>query len=307
MRWLKGIIPTGPRGLRPVRTLGRPWRGSRLAMMVLGVSAWLVTSAGLATAFFTAWDPTRWLEQAWRSLWIACLLLQAVGTLWMTVIVRPPHARDLLRTTPQGVDLWLRGEWWHGLWRARVLLLYAVLLRMAMIGLLLVEVTAMRGRYLDLIAAFGMAEPLPVPLLMMLLATGMTVALLLPLAALGADAALGVLFAYTLRERTFALSYQLGWVLARWVGMAGMLWLYERVSRGDVMIELESALPLYVASVLVGDHGATFTSLTRMAQAWAELPHSPWAAMVGAGTIVLYLGLIEVCLCVARHRQERHD
>lgn len=307
-RWLIEGFPVEQwRGLRPPRTSAPARRVSRLIASAALAFILLVGSAAAATNLFQSVDGTRWLEQTWRALWVAALALQAITTLWMVLIVRPPHTRDLLRTTPNGVALWLRGEWWHVLRRARVLLLYIVLLRMGMIGLLLLEVTAIRGRYLDLIAAFNMAEPLPVPLLLVLLAVGMTTALLLPLFALGADAALGLMFAYTLRERTFALTYQLGWLLVRWGSMAAALWLYDRVANGEILTSGEAWLPLYAAAALVGDHGATFTSLTRMAQAWATIPHAAWVALLGALLLIGYSGLIALSLWAARRRQDHRD
>jgi hypothetical protein len=308
LRWLMGEWASARwRGLhthapqQPVR------RWQRLTGAALFTLSLLVISVGAATEVFRALDGLRWLEQAWRSLWVAGLLLQAAATLWVVITVRPMRSDDLLRATPEGLALWVRGAWLHILRRARVLLLYLVLVRLAMIGLLLVEMTAMRGRYLDLIIAFEMAAPLPVAVMLLLIALGMTVALLLPLLALAFDAAVGLLLAYALPERTFALVYQVGWVLARWAGMAAFSWLYDRVVSGEVLTSAESVLPLYAASALLGDHGATFTSLTRMSAAWGEMDAAPWAAVMGGGLLLVYALAVELGLWAVRRRRERPD
>ncbi len=272
------------------------------ALFTLGL---LLISVGAATEAFRALDGLRWLEQAWRSLWVAGLLLQAAATLWVVIAIRPARRDDLLRATPEGLALWVRSAWLHILRRARVLLLYLVLVRVAMTGLLLVEMTAMRGRYLDLIIAFEMATPLPLALMLLLIALGMTVALLLPLLALAFDAMLGLLMAYTLPERTFALVYQVGWVLTRWGSMAAFSWLYDRVVSREVLTSAESVLPLYAASALVGDHGATFTSLTRMSAAWGEMDAAPWVVLMGAALVLAYALLTELGLWAVRRHRER--
>lgn len=308
LRWLMGDWASERwRGLhaRPPQRSARRWpRLTGAAVFTLGL---LMISVGAATDAFRELDGLRWLEQAWRSLWVAGLLLQAAATLGVVITVRPARSDDLLRATPEGLALWVRGAWLHVLRRARVLLLYLVLVRVAMIGLLLIEITAMRGRYLDLIIAFEMAAPLPVTVMLLVIALGMTVALLLPLAALAFDAMVGLLLAYALPERTFALTYQIGWVLARWAGMAAFVWLYDRVASGEILTEAESVLPLYAASVLVGDHGATFTSLTRMSAAWGEMPSAPWVALMGAVLVLVYGLLVELGLWTTRRRRERPD
>ncbi len=285
-----------------------PMRGwQRMALTGLFALILLFVSAGAATQVFRELDGVRWLEQSWRTLWVASLLLQAAASLWVVITVRPFRSDDLLRATPNGLRLWVHGAWQHVLWRARVLILYLVLVRVAMIGLLLVEMTAMRGRYLDLIIAFEMAAPLPTVVVLVLIALGMTVALLLPLLALAFDAAMGLLLAYALTERTFALTYQVGWVLARWGSMAAFLWLYDRVASGEILTAPESMLPLYAASVLIGDYGATFTSLTRMSAAWSTMGAASWAAAVGAGLVLGYALLVELALWAVRRRRERQD
>lgn len=295
-RW-RGLHMRAPQ--QPVR------RWPRLIGAALFTLGLLLISVGAATEAFRALDGLRWLEQAWRSLWVAGLLLQAAATLWVVIAIRPARRDDLLRATPEGLALWVRSAWLHILRRARVLLLYLVLVRVAMTGLLLVEMTAMRGRYLDLIIAFEMATPLPLALMLLLIALGMTVALLLPLLALAFDAMLGLLMAYTLPERTFALVYQVGWVLTRWGSMAAFSWLYDRVVSREVLTSAESVLPLYAASALVGDHGATFTSLTRMSAAWGEMDAAPWVVLMGAALVLAYALLTELGLWAVRRHRER--
>jgi hypothetical protein len=297
-RW-RGLYARSSSGTLP------RWRRWLITSVLTGGLLGISTAA--ATRFYADLDGGLWLEQAWRSLWVAGLLLQAAGTFWVTVHVRPPQTHDLLRTTPDGLALWVRGAWRSLLREARVILLYICLVRIAMISLLLVEVTAMRGRFLDLIAAFGMAEPLPVPVLIFLLAIGMTVALLLPLTALAFDAMLALLLTYTLRERVFAVSCQIGWLLARLGGMGAALWLHDRVASGEILTSADTWLSLYAVSALVGDHGATFTSLARMSQAWASLGFAPWVALLGGALLMSYGALVELGLRSVQRRQERPD
>jgi hypothetical protein len=143
--------------------------------------------------------------------------------------------------------------------------------------------------------------------LIFLLAIGMTVALLLPLAALAFDAMLALLLTYTLRERVFAISCQIGWLLARLGGMGAALWLHDRVASGEILTSADTWLSLYAASALMGDHGATFTSLARMSQAWASLGSAPWVALLGGALLMSYGALVELGLRSVQRRQELPD
>lgn len=89
--------------------------------------------------------------------------------------------------------------------------------------------------------------------------------------------------------------------------MAAFLWLYDRVASGEILTGDESALPLYAASVLVGDYGATFTSLTRMSAAWSTTEAAPWIAAAGAGLALGYALLAELALWAVRRRRDRQD
>lgn len=288
--------------VQPVRT--RRQRRVSLLRTALGLTALLLFSYLAATYGQTM---TNGLEAGWRTLWTASLVLQMLIVAPVVLSFRRGTQDSVLKATPHGIRLWVRARWMGGILRARVLLWLLVLLRVGMIGLFLLELTAMRGAYLDLTVSLQMSPPLPLGLAYGLVALGLTVALLLPLLTTAFDSLVGQVASDILRERTFALVYQLGWIMMRWGSMAASVWLYDRVMQGDILIARDSEPILYGTMALLGDQGATFTHLTRLGAAWARTPEVIWLPVLGVALLLGYGLLLELGWWVLQRRAERAD
>ncbi len=256
---------------------------------------WLVRAVGLVGLFlvmiafvtngFQTFPAQPLTQSGWRVLFGVALVLQLLAALGAVFNPQAYAARlgdETLKTTPQGMALWVRARWLGAFVRIRHLLLLLLALRLLMFGLLLVEVSAMRGEYLALIGALRVQPPLHAVVLMLLLAAAVVAAWVLPLANAALDSAVGLWASQNLRERTFVLTVQLSWAAGRLFAALALVWLFERILSNEVLLAEGSQIPVYFLYTTLGDAGLSLLNVTYSADIWARIPYS-----VGIGVAAL--------------------
>ena len=93
-------------------------------------------------------------------------------------------------------------------------------MRALLIGLMLWELTAFQGRYLDLLIN-GIVPDVPLVAAVLLVSFTMTAALLLPLTTVGMDAAIGLLVSALVQQRTYSTLLQAVLIFVRVVVTGG--------------------------------------------------------------------------------------
>ncbi len=317
LRWIVGDVPTWLRGdqiaLRQERTRynvvlqgrKRLWRVVRWTLLLV---VFLLLAVVIVTEGFQIALGDSATQAVWRLCFAASLILQLLCSAGAVLTLVNGETQDAaLRATPQGIGLWVRARWVGGLLRVRSLLVFLYALRLVMLGTLLVELTAFRGQYLDLVAKLEIKPALETPVMVLVMALGVTVALLLPLASVSLDSAVGIWATHVFRERIFALSLQLGWFLMRLLTALGSLWLLERALRFEILLPSDGISVVYYASVMLGEWGASLANLTRSAVVWGLLPGSVIVVVLALGFLLLQVVLSETLLWATVKRVEKAD
>ncbi len=180
---------------------------------------------------------------------------------------------DSLRATEQGAAQALRARWLAVFYRLRGLIAVIVGVRVVLIVLLLIDLTNYQGRSLDLLLS-GVTPDLPLMLAIVLVALTMTAALLIPLTAVGFDAAVGLLIAATVREQTTRTLIQAGLILLRLLLTALLLIGVTGVLSGQVIGADAGSWLLLTGYSAVGDWGLALLYLGRSGEIWAIVPYS---------------------------------
>jgi hypothetical protein len=275
-----------------------------------GLAALFTLAAAAATDGFQTLPAQPLTQSGWRVLFLVALVLQflaGVGAVFNPQAYAARLGDETLKTTPQGMALWIRARWLGAFVRIRLLLLALLALRLLMLGLLLVEVTAMRGEYLALLGALRVQPPIPAPVLVVLVAAAVVGALVLPLANAALDSALGLWASQNLRERTFVLTMQLSWAAARLFAGLALVWLFERILNNEVMVAEGSYMPVYLLYTVAGDAGLSLLNVTYSADIWARIPYSVGVGVVALLYVVAAVAAAEVLVRLSIRSVEKPD
>lgn len=214
---------------------------------------------------------------------------------------------DNVRATRSGAGLTLRAQWSAAVfYRLSGLLTAVFLVRLLCIGLLVYDLTAFRGEYLNYL--IGAVTPeVPIALGVLLLALTMTASFILPLTALGLDAALGLLLSTFLTQRVFVVMGQVILGVARLMLSVGLIALM--VTATDPMINSTTALrgAAMLGMGAFGDLGLRYLHLAYLGELWATVPYA-----VFAGAALLVIAFIQALLTdgiltLAVRRAERRE
>ncbi len=209
--WARRDHPALRQELGTPPSLSRRFRYGRALLIVL--SGGVLLLAGYLVASNLLHDPvgTTLSESVSAVVYFPLLLVQvvvSVTALASTSSVVSAAIRrqswDNLRVTELGTTQALRARWIAIFYRLRGLIGVIIGVRLVLIALLLFDLTDYQGRALDLLIS-GITPELPLALAILLIALTLTAALLIPLTALGFDAAVGLLIAASVRERTMRL------------------------------------------------------------------------------------------------------
>lgn len=200
---------------------------------------------------------------------------------------------DNLRATAGGAELTIRTRWASVFYRARGLLGVLLGLRVLLIGGILFDLTAFQGRYLDLLIN-GIVPDVPVLVAALLLSFTMTASLLLPLTAVGFDAAVGLLIATVFQQRTYAILAQIIYMLFRLTLLVGLVFAVTQFINGDLAASDAGAWFLVSGFAALGDWGLAFLNLGFYGEIWATVPYG-----IFMGLALLVFSLIQAALADA--------
>jgi len=198
---------------------------------------------------------------------------------------------DNLRATEQGAEMAIRARWVAVFYRLRGLLGVVLLLRALLIGLMLWELTAFQGRYLDLLIN-GILPEVPLVAAVLLVSFLMTAALLLPLTSVGFDAALGLLISAVVQQRTYSTLVQAFLIFLRVGVMAALLLTLTAFLNGQLFQVSDAGAWLLAASYgAIGDWGLAYLQLGRISEIWATVPYG-----IMLGLALLVFALVQAAL-----------
>ncbi|HUN06591.1 MAG TPA: hypothetical protein PLQ56_08315 [Aggregatilineales bacterium] len=276
-----------PRRRRLLRALG-----FALVVVVLYVGGYLQATDFLQSYNpFTSWDasdplrtlfPGQNLTEGLMMVWFwPTLILQALAAvlaLAMTVNTVSEQKRrqtwDNLRATEGGVKLGFRTRWATVFYRLRPLLIAIFAIRILLIAGILYDLTAFQGRYIDLLLN-GVTPDIPPILAALLLAFLMTAGLLLPLTAIGFEAALGLWLSVTFQQRIYSVMAQLIVIALRLSIIIGLV-----VAARGYMDGAFPTLPdgaawgLMATFGALGDWALNYLHLGYYASVWATIPYT---------------------------------
>ena len=197
---------------------------------------------------------------------------------------------DNMRATEVGAELTVRTRWAAVFYRIRGLLAVMIVIRLVFIGGILYDLTAFQGRYLDLLIN-GIVPDIALPIAALLLAFTMTVGLLLPLTVIGFDAAVGMLIAATLQQRTYAILAQILYVIFRIALVAGLTFAVTQLINGSLAETDSGSWFLSLAFAAFGDWGLSFLNLGFYGELWATVPYG-----IFLGLALLLFSLVQAAL-----------
>jgi hypothetical protein len=198
---------------------------------------------------------------------------------------------DNLRATPAGAELAFRARWAAAFYRLRGGIALLLVVRLVLIGGILYDLTAFQGRYLDLLIN-GITPELSLVVAVMLMALTLTAAVLLPLTALGFDAAFGLLIAAFFPGRGANTLAQAVYIIARLAAIIALAFLARAYIAGDLLAVTDTgAWAILALNGGVGDWALSFLSLERYGEMWATVPFG-----IFLGVAVMFYALIQAVL-----------
>jgi hypothetical protein len=279
--------------------------------LVLAISVLIIAGYLIATGLLRESGGDTLMQRVWNTLYFPILLVQGavlvMAFLEPTATLERTTLDETLKTTPSGIGLWVRAKWLGGYLRVYRLLALVILARIVLLVMLLLEVTTMRGSYLDLVMQLQVEPSVPQLLGLMIMALNIMGAFLLPLTSVGLDVALGMWVGNQAKERTLALVGQASLLLLRLFIMLGALWLMARVLNNELLIGDSGAGVVYIGYTIWGDMGLSLLNLTLSGEIWGRVPYSVLVSVVLVAIIFLQVGLTEWLLRNTTTHLEKAD
>jgi hypothetical protein len=307
LRYVLGNIPQPSRRARV---------GRIILMVLLGV---LLVLGGyiLATGYLQNPLGTHFTDSLLAVVFRPTIVIQvivSVAALGLTAGAVSEEQRrqtwDSLRSTREGIQLTLRARWIAVFYRLRGLIGVILLVRLGLVLGILYDLTAFRGGYLDRIIN-GIVPDLPSFMGVILLSFWMSAALLLPIVAIGFDAALGLLVSTFAHGRGASLITQLLLALLRLAVVAFLLWAMQRFLAGD--FAQAGVLPndgiaswlLVAVYAAFGDWGLYFLEVGASGTVWATVPYAIFIGVALLAFCFVLALLTDAMIAWAVRRAER--
>ncbi|MBZ0302623.1 MAG: hypothetical protein K8J31_22960, partial [Anaerolineae bacterium] len=201
-------------------------------------------------------------------------------------------------------ELTMRTRWSAVFYRVRGLLGVILFIRALLIVGILIDLTAFQGRYLDLLIN-GIVPDVPLPVAALLLAFMMTASLLLPLTAVGFDAAIGLLISALFQQRTYAILAQILYFLFRVVWIGAMLLVATQFVNGDLPVSDPGAWLIMGSFAGLGDWGLAFLNLGFFGEIWATIPYGIFLGLALLAFSLLQAALTDGIVALAIRQAER--
>lgn len=288
VRLFIGQLPTWARRDHPVlrHELGvvprLPWRVryGRALVVILGLGVLLVIGALIATNLLRRPAGQTSVETINAILFWPLVVLQlilSIAALTSTSNFVSEEMRnqnwDSLRATENGAEMSMRARWVAVFYRLRGLVGLVLAARALLIGLMLWELTAFQGRYLELLIN-GIVPDVPLVAAVLLVSFTMTAALLLPLTTVGMDAATGLLVSAIVQQRTYSTLLQAVLIFLRLGVTAALLGGATLFLDGQLFQASNAAAWLLMGGYsAVGDWGLALLYLGRNSEIWATIPY----------------------------------
>ncbi len=212
---------------------------------------------------------------------------------------------DSLRATEEGAAYALRARWVAVFYRLRGLVGVIIAVRVVLIALLLFDLTAFQGRYLDLLIN-GITPDVSIFVTILLVALMMTAGLLLPLTSIGFDAAVGLLIAALVQQRTFSTLVQALLIVLRLFVMLLLLSAATQFLSGSMLNWSDGALwVLMTVYSAVGDWGLALLYLGRSSEIWAIIPYGILISVALVGFAPVQAALADRLLIIAARQAQK--
>lgn len=297
--WARTEHPVLRYELSKTRTVSRRTRYFRALWIVLAGLALLAIGYLIATGFLRESPGIRPWEQALNILFWPLLSVQflmsiiALGLTGNTVSEEVQRQTwDNLRATDGGAELAIRTRWIAVFYRLRGLITILLLVRAGLILGILADLNTFNGRFLDLLIEETIPG-IPFPVAALMLAFTMTASLLLPLTALGFDAALGLLIATRFHQRIYAILAQVLYAVLRLVILAGLAYGAAQFVNNSIEPTSLGAWVLMGGFASVGDWGLSFLNLGLYGELWITIPYGVFLGPALLLFALLQAGLID--------------
>lgn len=217
---------------------------------------------------------------------------------------------DSLRTTYSGASLALRARWSAVVfYRLRPGLLLVTVARLVLIGAVLYDLTAFSGEYLNYLTG-NITPDVGLPVAVLLLALTMTASLLLPLTAVGFDAALGLFVSTFVEQRIYVALAQITLSALR-IGIIGLLLLLMTDFRVDFLIEGSTQAGLWLlvfGFAALGDWGLSLLWLGFFGgEVWPTVDYSLLVGLALLGFVFVQTLLTDGLLALTVRRAEMSE
>jgi hypothetical protein len=316
-QWI--IADAGLKDAGPLRyLLGKSRHASRRSLvlhLLLAIVYIAVLIVGAAALNVAQGSPSGIVSAA---LYVPTVLAQALVsaaafgfTIHTVHNLRRKQSWDSLRATAGGSAAAMRAAWastvYYRLSGMFGVLVYAP--RLVLFGFLLWDLTAFRGDYLTLIAG-GHQPSITPPLEILLLGAFVAATFLLPLSAVGLEAAVGLLFSTFARSRQTASLIQIVLTVARFVwGVAPVLMVSTIISGVPTGAEIDpiGAWVKLLLNGAAGDWGISTLHATAVDTVWSAVPYSAYIGVALLGVVLLHSGLTALILRWAARRAQAID
>lgn len=244
-------------------------------------------------------NPTQTLNALLFYPMVVVQTMLGIAALALTVGVVGEEQRyltwDNLRATSSGAELIFRTRLAAVFYRLRGPLGVVVLLRLILIGGVLVDLTAFRGRYLDLLTnaatpvfpadvlGLDVASFMPAFLLSLFL----TASVILPFTTIAFDAAVGLYLATIFQNRVYSLVVQFLLFILRLSAVGGLVWFAVGFMDGEYS-NLSAPLSwlLIFGFSAIADWGITLLHIGSAGELWSMIPY---AVFLGPALLVFSL------------------
>ena len=297
--------------------LGTPARGStgRIFKHILLAAAYIgILIAGAVGLKLAQGAPSSIVYAALYLPTVAAQALVSAAAFGFTIhtvhTLRRKQTWDSLRVTAGGSASAIRAAWaaaiYYRLSGMIGVLIYAP--RVVLLGFLLWDLTAFNGDYLTLIAG-GHQPAITPPFEIPLFGAYIAAAFLLPLSALGLEAAIGLLLSTFARSRQTAGLIQIVLSVARagWSLIPVALFASLTMDAGGGASPDGIRFVLLLINGAAGDWGLGMMHAATVDRIWASVPYSAYIGVALLGVMLLHSGLTALILRWAARRAQNID
>ncbi len=295
------------------RRLGSSRWKSALQLFLLGL---LLGGGGYLYASATSIDAgaENLADFLWRCLYFPSLLVQTATVLAVLAFgigsVEADRSRqtwDSLRVTEFGAVMTLRARWAAILYRLRAPIIALLLTRLVLLLGMIVNMTAFGGGYLRVLGSSILDASSDLWIILPMVVLLMTVQTLLPLTAVGAASAFGILISVAIKHRLVAIAIQLVLSLTLVAAVAGGLFAVTSALQGGLTASDGLRFFLFLGYSGFADGGMLLANLGSLGAVWKILPQGAYLS-IGL-LLILALGActIDGCLGLAIRLSERGE